>query len=751
MTAATLSSSTPKVTLHVSGMNCASCVGRIEAALSKATDTEQIVVNLATKRAIVTGTDDAEGLVRVLGAAGYESEAINTDARSAGLAHLDDGITSIRLRFWIAALLTAPVFLMEMGGHIWPPFHHAIVTTIGLQASWTVQAVLTGLVLVGPGLEFYRKGLPALLRGTPEMNSLVALGTLAAYLFSLVALLAPNLLPDGTVHVYFEAAAMIVTLVLLGRWLEARAKGRSSAAIAHLIELQPRTALVLQGDDFIEIPIDDVTEGATLLLQPGARAPVDGEVLSGAGLFDESMITGEPMPVSKERGAQIIGGTINQSGALHYRADAVGADMVLSQIISMVQDAQASRLPIEALVDRVTAWFVPLVLGLAALTFIVWMALGPAPAMQLALVNAIAVLIIACPCAMGLATPMSVMVATGRAAEKGILFARGDALQRLRDIKVVALDKTGTLTKGTPSLTDMIIADGIERDDCLAAIAAVEQASEHPLASAVIAEAKEQGLHLPAVERFESIVGKGVRALVNGQVVAIGSGGLMAELGLEDADLTQRGERLAEDRKSVFYAGIGGRLAAILAVADPIKPDAAATISYLKSQSLMPIMLTGDAERTAKVIARQLGIGHVQARLLPGDKLKSIQTLTDAYGPVAFVGDGINDAPALAQASVGIALGTGTDVAMEAADVVLMSGSLSNVARAFTISNLAMRNIRQNLIWAFGYNALLIPVAAGLIYPGFGLLLSPVLAAGAMALSSVFVVSNALRLRRVIS
>ncbi|MBL9059719.1 MAG: copper-translocating P-type ATPase, partial [Mangrovicoccus sp.] len=625
----------------------------------------------------------------------------------------------------LAAALSLPVFVMEMGGHLLPGLHHLIAGTIGMQASWLIQAALTTAVLAGPGRRFYLKGLPALLRGAPDMNSLVAVGTLAAWAFSLVATFAPGLLPAGTVHVYFEAAAVIVTLILLGRFLEARAKGRTSEAIRRLVRLQPAVARVRRDGAVAEVDLAELRPGDIVEVRPGERVPVDGRVVEGDSWVDESMITGEPVPVAKAAGAPVVGGTVNQTGAFAFRATAVGGDTVLAQIIRLVEAAQGGKLPIQTLVDRITLWFVPAVMGLAALTFAIWLAIGPDPALTFGLVNAVAVLIIACPCAMGLATPTSIMVGTGRGAEMGVLFRRGEALQRLMQARVVAFDKTGTLTEGRPRLTDLHPAEGFDRAGVLARVAAVEAKSEHPLARAVTAAAEAEGLALPPVTGFASTTGQGVRAVAGGGPVAIGSARFLASQGIDTTAVDPVAARLAGEGRTLLFAALDGRLAAVLAVADPIKDSAPDAIRALHALGLKVAMITGDNRRTAEAIAARLGIDTVSAEVLPAGKVAAVQQLRAAHGPVAFVGDGINDAPALAEADVGLAIATGTDVAIEAADVVLMSGALRGVPNAIALSRATIGNIRQNLFWAFAYNAALIPVAAGALWPAFGILLSP--------------------------
>lgn len=740
--------------LSIEGMTCASCVGRVERALKVIPGVTQAVVNLATERATVHGTADAAALIAAIEDAGYDAKVVGAatgkggeDENAERAEKKDAERRELTRDFTIAAVLTAPIFLIEMGSHLIPGVHGLIESTIGMQWSWYIQFALTTLVLFIPGIRFYDKGLPALWRLAPDMNSLVAVGSLAAYGYSLVATFAPGFLPPGTINVYFEAAAVIVTLILLGRLLEARAKGRTSEAIKRLAGLQAKTARVRKDGKTIDLPIGSVVSGDIVEVRPGERLPVDGEVVEGASYVDESMITGEPIPVSKSLGSAVVGGTVNQKGAFAFRATAVGSNTVLSQIIRMVEEAQGSKLPIQALVDKVTMWFVPAVFAIAALTFAAWLTFGPSPALTFALVNAVAVLIIACPCAMGLATPTSIMVGTGRGAELGVLFRKGEALQLLKDAKVVALDKTGTLTAGKPALTDLEMAAGFDRSTVLRLVAAVEAKSEHPIASAIVDAATGEGMTLPAVSDFESVTGFGVKAMVDGKRVEIGADRYMAELGHDVAAFSTVAGRLGDEGKSPLYAAIDGKLAAIIAVADPVKDATPAAIKALHALGLKVAMITGDNARTANAIAARLGIDEVVAEVLPDGKVDAVRRLRAKYGKVAFVGDGINDAPALAEADVGLAIGTGTDIAIEAADVVLMSGSLQGVPNAIALSKATIGNIRQNLFWAFAYNTALVPVAAGLLYPAYGILLSPVFAAGAMALSSVFVLGNALRLR----
>ncbi|MHB0819219.1 heavy metal translocating P-type ATPase [Stutzerimonas stutzeri] len=738
------------VELAVEGMTCASCVGRVERALKAAPGVAEATVNLATERARVRGVVAVEDLLAAVGKVGYEARAVDSAAQADDQAAEKKDAERIELKrdLILATLLALPVFVLEMGSHMIPGMHEWVMATIGLQQSWYLQFALTLLVLAIPGRRFYQKGFPALVRLAPDMNSLVAVGTAAAFGYSLVATFAPGLLPAGTVNVYYEAAAVIVALILLGRFLEARAKGRTSEAIKRLVGLQAKVAHVVREGRTVDIPITEVVLGDLVEVRPGERVPVDGEVTEGGSFVDESMITGEPIPVEKRAGSTLVGGTINQNGALTLRATAVGGQTMLAQIIRLVEQAQGSKLPIQAVVDKVTLWFVPAVMLAAALTFLVWLVFGPSPALTFALVNAVAVLIIACPCAMGLATPTSIMVGTGRGAEMGVLFRKGEALQLLKDARVVAVDKTGTLTEGRPVLTDLEIAEGFDRDQVLAKVAAVEARSEHPIARAIVEAAEQTAIELPLMTGFESVTGMGVRANVDGVRVEVGADRFMRELGLDVGGFAGTAKRLGGEGKSPLYAAIEGRLAAIVAVADPIKPSTPAAIAALHQLGLKVAMITGDNAHTAQAIARQLGIDEVVAEVLPEGKVEAVRRLKAAHGQIAFVGDGINDAPALAAADVGLAIGTGTDVAVESADVVLMSGNLQGVPNAIALSKATLGNIRQNLFWAFGYNTALIPLAAGVLYPAYGLLLSPIFAAGAMALSSVFVLGNALRLRR---
>lgn len=736
-------------TLEIEGMTCASCVGRVEKALAAVPGVLEASVNLAAETAAVTvlsGAVSVSDIAQAATASGYPAKAKAASGEDKADRKAEE-ISRFGRMTLLAAILTLPVLVLEMGTFLSPTIHQWITENIGEQNNWLIQFVLATIVLGWPGLTFYRKGFPALFKGAPDMNSLVAIGTSAAWLFSVVATFLPGLLPEGTRAVYFEAASVIVVLILLGRYLEARAKGRTGAAIRKLVGLQAKTARVERDGEVVELAIEEIGVGDIIHVRPGEKIAVDGEVTGGASYVDESMISGEPVPVEKTEGGQVVGGTVNGTGALQFRATKVGSDTMLAQIIKMVEDAQGAKLPIQDLVNRITAWFVPAVLVIAILTVTVWLIFGPSPVLTFALIAGVSVLIIACPCAMGLATPTSIMVGTGRAAEMGVLFRKGAALQTLHEAKVVAVDKTGTLTAGRPELTDLNTADGFAEGDVLRLAAAVEAQSEHPIAEAIVRAARGKGLDIPDVDTFTSITGFGVQASVEDQTILIGADRLMTREGVELGALADTGTALGQKGRSPLYMAIDGKVAAVIAVADPVKDSTPAAISALHDLGLKVAMITGDNQGTAEAIARELGIDHVVAEVLPEGKVAALESLRTTGTKIAFVGDGINDAPALAVADVGIAIGTGTDVAIESADVVLISGDLRGVVNAFDISQHTMRNIRQNLFWAFSYNTILIPVAAGVLYPLYGLLLSPMLAAGAMALSSVFVLSNALRLR----
>lgn len=774
--------------ISIQGMTCASCVLRVEKALKAVPGVSKATVNLATERAHINWnpefSDTIDGGLKILAAvhkAGYEASVLEQHAAPSS-AEAEARVletNTLQRALWVSLALTLPIFLVEMGGHLIPSVHHFVHETIGMQRSWIAQSILTTLVLIGPGRVFFTKGLPALWHLAPEMNSLVALGAGSAWAYSMVATYLPQALPDGTRFVYFEAAAVIVTLILLGRMLEARAKGRTGAAIKHLIGLQPRQARVLINGQPTDLDIDTVKPGDLILVRPGEKIATDGVITEGQPYIDEAMISGEPIPVTKRIGDRVTGGTLNTTNSFTFKATHTGGDTVLARIIRMVEAAQGTKLPIQALVDRVTAWFVPAIILCSLVTFVLWYWLGPAPSLSHALINAVAVMIIACPCAMGLATPTSIMVGTGRAAELGVLFRQGDALQRLREVQVVAFDKTGTLTLGKPVLTDFVVLEPTyDRALLLSWAAAMQAHSEHPIAHAIVQAARADNLPVVPAHDFNAISGAGVRATVSGHAVSSGAQAFMQTEGVDTSGAAHYSEQWGQQGKTPICLAVDGKLAALMAVADPLKPSARGAIEALKQLGLRTVMITGDNQYTARAVAQQLGIDEVHAQVLPEGKVAVLQALqrsgalggstetshsptadtleaksnntrpTYAKVVLAFVGDGINDAPALATADVGIAIGTGTDVAIESASVVLMSDDLAGVATAIGLSRATLTNIRQNLFWAFAYNAALVPVAAGALYPSFGILLSPMFAAGAMAFSSVFVVANALRLKR---
>jgi len=652
-------------------------------------------------------------------------------------------------RFWVGSALTLPVFALEMGGHLFN-IHHLVAQ----QTSNWVQLVLGTPVVLWAGWPFFTRAVASVRHRSLNMFTLIALGTGAAWLYSIVATLAPALFPpalrddSGAVAVYFEAAAVITVLVLLGQVLELRAREKTSGAIKALLGLAPKTAVKVLADGSDEtVQVDSIQVGDLLRVRPGEKVPVDGELAEGKGNVDESMVTGEPIPVAKSVGSKVTAGTLNQTGGFVMRAEKVGADTLLSQIVHMVAAAQRSRAPIQRMADQVAGWFVPVVILVAALTFVAWLAWGPSPAFSFALVAAVAVLIIACPCALGLATPMSIMVGVGQGAQHGVLIRDAEALEKMEKVDTLVVDKTGTLTEGRPKVVHIEAAAGFRADDILQKLASVERASEHPLAMAIVMDAQERKLALSAVTDFDSPVGKGVVGRVDGQPVVSGSAKFLSEHGIDASPLAAAAEAQRQKAATVIFVGMAGQLAGFVAIADPIKPTTPQALQALKAAGVRVVMLTGDGKTTAEAVGRQLGIDEVVADVFPEDKAAVVKRLQGEGRVVAMAGDGVNDAPALAQATVGIAMGTGTDVAMESAGITLLKGDLMGIVRARTLSRATMRNIRQNLFLSFAYNVAGIPLAAGVLYPFFGLLLSPVVAAAAMALSSVSVIGNALRLR----
>ncbi len=653
-------------------------------------------------------------------------------------------------RFWISVVLGVPLIayaMLRMGplAHIFTP----------LAGTW-FEFVLATPIVLWCGWPFFARGWASVKFRSPNMFTLIAMGVGVAYIYSAVATVAPGIFPPslrvmhGQPDVYFEAAAAIIALVLLGQVLELRARSRTSSAIRALLDLSPKLARIMRDDGSeYDVPLDQVKVGDKLRVRPGEKIPTDGIVLDGLSSVDESMVTGEAMPVEKRAGDRVVGATVNGTGWLLMRAERVGSETLLAQIVQMVSNAQRSRAPIQRLADRVAAWFVPTVLAAAAITFVVWFIVGPEPRLANAIVNAVAVLIIACPCALGLATPMAIMVGTGRGARAGILIKNAEALETLQKVDTLALDKTGTLTQGKPELMSVVAVGGETEDRIVRLVASLEQGSEHPLGAAIVEAAKANQLHLMPAEEFRSLTGRGVVGRVGGHEVAAGNEDLLQELGVDGAELKPKAEAMRRDGNTVVFVAVDGRLAGLLGIADPVKPEAAQAIRDLRKEGLRVVMLTGDSQTTAQAVARQLGISDFEAGVLPGRKAEAVKKLQEQGSVVAMAGDGINDAPALAQAQVGIAMGTGTDVAMESAGITLLKGDLAALVRARRLSRAVMRNIRENLFFAFIYNSLGVPIAAGILYPKFGILLSPIFAAAAMSFSSVSVISNALRLRRV--
>ncbi len=762
------------VVLAVEGMTCASCVNRIERYLRKVEDVEQATVNLATERATIVSpsTVGVDQLIAAVVAAGYEARPIDasSDAASVGSGRaLQEKTATVapaspaaeeptfaqrhlaetRRRLIVAAILTAPLILALASMTIAPFLPHFLYNP------W-LELVLATPVQFYAGRGFYAGAWKVARHRATDMNTLIAVGTSAAYAYSVAAILFPGFFQAAGIAkgseppLYFDTSSAIITLILLGRFLEARARSHTSDAIKKLIGLQPRTARVVRDGVEYDVAIEAVAVGDVVRVRPGEKVPVDGTVRDGLSSVDESMVTGESMPVTKAAGDEVIGGTMNGSGSFSFEARRVGRDTVLAQIVRLVQDAQGSKAPIQRLADAVTGYFVPAVLLIAAATFVVWFVVGPQPAFNLALLNMVAVLIIACPCALGLATPTSIMVGTGKGAENGVLFRNAEALERLHQVRSIVLDKTGTLTEGRPRVTDVVRADGApDASEILRLAAASERGSEHPLGEAIVRFAdEERGLAIPEADAFESTSGQGIRARVDGHGVLVGRAGHLQGAGVDPDPLREASDGLAAQGRTPVFVAIDGRLAAVLAIADTLKAGSASAVAELHRLGLQVVMLTGDNETTARAIARQAGVDRVLADVRPDEKAAQVRSLQSKGTLVAMVGDGVNDAPALAQADVGIAIGTGTDIAIESAAVTLMSGDLRGLVTAIALSRATMRNIKQNLFWAFAYNVALIPLAAGAFYPFTGVLLDPIFAAAAMALSSVTVVSNALRLRR---
>ncbi len=739
------------VHLAIEGMTCASCVTTIERALTSTPGVIDARVNLATEEATVEVDGvPVEVLTDVVTGAGYSARQApdlpdDTDEDVEAAAREKLYRTLLR-KFWFAAVVSLPVIYFS-----YPELFPGIPEkgSTALNVIWAGMALVTLPVLLWSGSQFFTGAWAAFKHRQANMHTLIATGISAAWLYSTAALLFPGIFPEERLRdVFFDVTAVVTALVVLGMALEIRARAKTSEALKKLIGLQAKTARVVRDGLEVDVPIEDVVVGDVVVVRPGEKIPVDGEVFAGASAVDESMVTGEPIPIEKVEGDTVIGATINKTGSFRFRATRVGRDTMLSQIIQMVRDAQGSKAPIQRTVDKVAGYFVPAVMIVAVLTFMVWYAVGPSPASLYAVITAVTVLVIACPCALGLATPTSLMVGIGKGAEAGILIKSGDALETAQRLTTVVLDKTGTVTRGEPSLTDVIPLGTLEDKEILALAASAERGSEHPLGEAIVEGARLRDLPLDEADDFEATPGHGIAATVAGRRVVLGNLKFMADQGIHAGRAENALERLADDGKTAMVVGVDGVLAGVVGVADTVKHDSVAAIGRMHDLGLEVVMLTGDNARTANAVARRVGIDRVLAEVLPDDKANQIKLLQREGKVVAMVGDGINDAPALAQADVGLAMGTGTDVAMESGDITLVKGSLAGVVTAIELSNATMRNIRQNLVGAFGYNTLGIPVAAGLLYPFFGVLLSPLLAGAAMAFSSVTVVSNANRLRR---
>ena len=743
---------TQSLKLELTGVSCGGCISRVETSLKRLPGVLSASANLSLSQAqveVLTSAIRLDTLTEAVAAAGYgASLAAAENAMDGDQAESAQALERMGLRRQVilAAAFTLPLVIVAMGRHL--PGGHAIYTQWLPERAWiAIEWLLATPVVFWAGRGFFQRGLKEMRHAAPAMSSLVMIGAGAAYFYSLLVLLVPQIFPPGTAGSYFEASGVIITLILLGRYLEQIARGRTSQAIRRLLSLQARTARVLRDGEPTEVAIDAVVADDHVLVRPGERIPVDGEIIEGHSRVDESMISGEPVPVAKQAGDEVVTGTVNGQGSLTFKVTRVGAKTVLAQIIKMVEQAQAEKPPIQQMADRIAGVFVPIVLAVAAITGVIWLWLGPDPVLSYALVATVSVLLIACPCAMGLATPTAVMVATGKGAENGLLLRRGAALEALARADMVVLDKTGTLTLGRPQLTDLAVANGAE-DETLGLIAAVESHSEHPLGMAIVEAANARGIRIPTATEFDSVTGYGVSALVNGRYVHIGAGHYMAWLGVDTSSVADTAQHLAAEAKTAVYAAIDGQLLGVVAVADPPRPESAAVIAGLKALGLRVALVTGDQAATANALAKQLAIDEVMAGVLPDGKAREVERLQADGQRVVFVGDGINDAPALARADVGIAIGTGTDVAIEAGDAVLMRADLNGLLDAVALARRTHRTIQGNFVWAYGYNVLLIPVAAGALFPLTGWLLSPMAAAAAMSLSSLFVLTNSLRLRR---
>ena len=728
--------------LSISGMSCAGCVATVENALRNVAGVSEATVNFAEHTATVQGNVDPKTLVAAVTASGYGAAELRgaedeSEKEAAEFAHY----RALWRKFIVAAVVGAPLLVAGWLGAL------PVLDTPAGRIFWLLAGAATLGVLVYAGGHFFRGAWKAFRAHNANMDTLIALGTGAAWVYSMLVVLFPGVVPSLARHAYFEAAAVIIALINLGQALEMRARGKTSEAIKRLIGLQPKTARVIRDGKEMDIPISEVGLDETIRVRPGEKIPVDGVIIDGHSSVDESMLTGEPLPVTKKKGDEVVGGTLNKTGAFLFQARRIGSDTALARIIGMVRRAQASKPAIGRLADRISGVFVPTVLIVAVITFMIWYNLGPVPKLSYSLVATMTVLIIACPCALGLATPISIMVGVGKAAEYGILIRKGEALQQAGKLTTIVLDKTGTVTEGRPAVTALVPAQGWDEQKLLAAAASIETGSEHPLAEAIVSAAKDKGLKLSPAGGFEAITGHGVTATVDGKKVLLGNARLMAQHDIPLGNLPAQADALAARAQTPMYLAVDGAAAGIVAVADPVKADSKAAIARLHEIGLKVVMITGDNRATAEAVAREVGVDEVMAEVLPGEKADKVTALQQRGEIVGMVGDGINDAPALAQSDVGYAIGTGTDVAIESADVTLMRGSLHGVADAIAISRATVRNIKQNLFGAFVYNSLGIPIAAGALYPLTGLLLNPIIAGAAMAMSSVTVVSNANRLR----
>jgi Cu+-exporting ATPase len=743
--------SVERTEIPIKGMTCAACVARVQRAIEGLDGVLSASVNLATERAVVEYVPEQVGLRdfrRAIKEAGYDVLSVQKgeDVVEKERREREAAFRAMKRKLFTGIALSVPVFLLVF----WERLGLSAFLDIPRYWNYRLQLVLETPIQFWIGWQFYAGALSAARHRSTNMNTLIAVGTSAAYLYSITATFFPWVfeIKGYSAHVYFDTAGAIIVLILLGRVLEARARGHTSEAIKKLMGLQARTARVVRDGTEEDLPVEEVEPGDIVIVRPGEKIPVDGVIREGSSSVDESMVTGESIPVEKGAGEEVIGATVNKTGSFRFEATKVGRDTMLAQIIRMVQEAQGTKPPIARLADKIASIFVPTVMGIATVTFLVWLFFGPAPAFTYAVLNFIAVLIIACPCALGLATPTSIMVGTGKGAENGILIRGGESLETAHKIDAIVFDKTGTLTRGEPSVTDVLGRDGFSEADVLFLAASAERGSEHPLGESIVRKARAAGANLAEHGAFEAVPGKGIRTEVQGRKVLLGNAALMEHDGVERGGLAGEAERLAGEGKTPMFVAVDGRAAGVVAVADTLKESSLRAVQALRKMGVEVVMLTGDNRRTAEAIAREAGIDRVLSEVLPDEKAAHVRKLQEEGKVVAMVGDGINDAPALAQADVGIAIGTGTDVAIEASDITLIKGDLTGVATAIALSKATLRNIKQNLFWAFAYNTILIPLAAGVLFPFYGILLSPIFAAAAMGMSSVTVVSNALRLRK---